>query len=362
MNKMFLFLLLFLSLSGFSQDLLRIGLLVSPLDEEKVCRGNVYLCISDSILKRCSVRQGQACFTINSLNLDKYVIAIPQGDGSVYRVGLSALLLCQEPIIMRSMKISVDVSIADKSIDEEQEVIHKPNTYYWISPYRTKEDILNEFGELLWYFPTEKLIRPYSYYDEFASKNINFDLYKSVYGHYPTKKDIDSIIKKQSFTDAELLAGWYSDRLIRLKEPILCNGYSQEVFRFTWSSEAAYHTYDPYCMRIEPDNHGGAMLYFSYLKWDICEEYSLYCDLFLMDQATYGEFCKIIQDTALWSDMPILDDGGSNLILEANVNGQYHVIFRGEGEDEGMEELREFLWSLTGLGENKIVHRRQRIE
>lgn len=48
--------------------------------------------------------------------------------------------------------------------------------------------------------------------------------------------------------------------------------------------------------------------------------------------------------------------------LEANIDGKYRVIFRGEGEDEDMEELRRFLWDLTGLGENKIVHKRQRIE
>ena len=48
--------------------------------------------------------------------------------------------------------------------------------------------------------------------------------------------------------------------------------------------------------------------------------------------------------------------------FEANINGQYHVIFRGEGEDPALDELQKFLWSLTGLGENKIVHRSQRIE
>ena len=221
------------------------------------------------------------------------------------------------------------------------------------------DSYIEECGD---YFPLEKLKLSHSHYRNLVEKRLNSELFKKAFGHYPTEKELDSLADIECENDAREIANWINNRLFVLEEPVLSSGNKQQVIRFTWCKNRVIYTYVPYCMRIEPNNQSGALMFVSYILWDACEENLLYHDIIPIDDSTYYKIVDKAKGMVSNNNLSVCDQGGANNIFEMYSNGQYHVIFRGDGEDEGMEELREFLWKLTGLGENKIVHRRQRIE
>ena len=160
------------------------------------------------------------------------------------------------------------------------------------------------------------------------------------------------------------LAKWFSWNLQHLNEPVLCHKYPNDVYRFTWTSFSYIYDYDPYSVRIEVQDDGSAILFCSYYYNKDNKKNAVYYDVFAISSQSFEQFLQRINEINLRDTTFTTNVEGHSVFnsIEANINGKYHVIFRGEGEDEGMEELREFLWGLTGLGENKIVHRRQRIE
>ena len=368
MKKLFLFLVLSLSIQSFSQEALKLTFNVSFIADSVVNVVNgktMYLCTTDSVTDNRMLRDGRAYFVIEKDKLDECMIAIRQDDESLLRIKLKAFLEFGEPVVTPYMKVSIDdIESVNANYGYKKDEIKKPNVYHRFVNQNsfTKESQLKQYGVLRWYFPSELFMNKDSCYDNYLSKWFNEERYLRVYGEYPKDGLIDSVKDSLLEKRAECYAGWYSDRLIQLKEPILCNGYPRDVYRFTWSSNEVYYIYDPYCMRIELDDEGNAIMYCSYLRWDDCEGYALYCDIVPLQKSEITELLSLLRRIHQDSAKPLLDNGGSNNILESNLNSQYHVIFRGDGEDEGMEELREFLWGLTGLGENKIVHRRQRIE
>ncbi len=368
MKKLFLFLVLSLSIQSFSQEALKLTFNVSFIADSVVNVVNgktMYLCTTDSVTDNRMLRDGRAYFVIEKDKLDECMIAIRQDDESLLRIKLKAFLEFGEPVVTPYMKVSIDdIESVNANYGYKKDEIKKPNVYHRFVNQNsfTKESQLKQYGVLRWYFPSELFMNKDSCYDNYLSKWFNEERYLRVYGEYPKDGLIDSVKDSLLEKRAECYAGWYSDRLIQLKEPILCNGYPRDVYRFTWSSNEVYYIYDPYCMRIELDDEGNAIMYCSYLRWDDCEDYILYCDIVPLQKSEITEMLSLLKRTNMDRVKPLLDNGGSNNILEANINGKYHVIFRGDGEDEGLEELREFLWKLTGLGENKIVHKRQRIE
>lgn len=151
---------------------------------------------------------------------------------------------------------------------------------------------------------------------------------------------------------------WRESKLSQLNEPMLCDKNTKESYRFVWYGDGILHFYDPYCFRIEKVD-GLTFVYFSYQLWDKCEESTLFHDVFFLRP----EDCECLSTLISKLNQNVKSDNiNVTSSFEANIDGQYHVIFRGEGEDPALDELQKFLWSLTGLGENKIVHKKQRIE
>ncbi len=217
-----------------------------------------------------------------------------------------------------------------------------------------------------WFFPTEIMLNIDAQKEKIRNSYYIQNYYKE-FGRYPTEGELDTLAKSMSLGAAEELIGWYSWHLLRLEENELCNNTLKNVYRLTMVSNTFFYKYEPYSIRIEPGVNGTAVLYCSYEKHDEFGGNTLYCDIVPIDNSTYLGFQNILNQMCFWEALPVgapneLYKVKKTNILEANIDGQYHVIFRGEGEDEGMEKLRRFLWDLTGLGENKIVHRRQRIE
>lgn len=227
---------------------------------------------------------------------------------------------------------------------------------------------LDNYNGFKHYFPIKCLEYSYEGYYSMMSDSSYHERFYEIAGRYPDDRDIDSLVLSGMRRDAMYYENWCSLNLYELKEPVLFDNYTQDVYRFTWFiNNAVHHEYEPYSIRIEPDEIGGAIMYFSYRLWDYCEEYPIYCDIIPIDKEVYQKFAEMIDRIGLVDKPSIVDEedcfeGQYLNILEANVDGQYHVIFRGEGEDPALDELQKFLWSLTGLGENKIVHKKQRIE
>ena len=179
------------------------------------------------------------------------------------------------------------------------------------------------------------------------------------YGNYFPKK-----VFRTGNNSTKYLSRWFSWLLQCLNEPILCNKYPNDVYRFTWTSLSYIYDYDPYSVRIEVQDDGSAVLFCSYYYNKDNKKNSVCFDVSTISSQSFEKFLQMINRIGSRNKTFTTDAESHSVFsaLEANVNGKYHVIFRAEGEDEGMEELRRFLWNLTGFGENKIVHKRQRIE
>lgn len=320
-----------------------------------------YLNRGETTIEQMVITDGSTCCQIGLEEpVEEYWLVLSKEESCICRVNLARLLRQENGIQTQIATVSV---IGDSLVEKPSLIAPSFQSFRFFDLYSySKKHHINRYGCLKWYFPTELLLNQDTSYYNYVSQWYNEEKYFRDYGIQPKEGLIDSLRTAQFQFRAECLAGWYSDRLIQLNEPILCNGYPRDVYRYTWSTNAVYCTYDPYCMRIEFDEEENAIMYCSYLRWDDCEGYALYCDIVPLQKSEITELLSLLRRIHQDSAKPLLDNGGSNNILESNLNGQYHVIFRGDGEDEGMEELREFLWGLTGLGENKIVHKRQRIE
>ena len=215
---------------------------------------------------------------------------------------------------------------------------------------------------VIWYFPTETLL-DIDYYDNLIEDTAFLKGYYNEYGCYPDKREKKRLARDMSTRAAEFAGGWYSWNLLRLNEPVLCNGSVNDIYRFTWIANTFFHEYDPYSVRIERQDEGSAIVYCNYESRSGKEISSLCCNIFFINANTFNQFLELVNTIRFEKGKTLTHQKGwqnssVTMILEISNNSKYHVIFRGNGEDEGMEELRHFLWNLTGLGENKIVHMR----
>lgn len=179
---------------------------------------------------------------------------------------------------------------------------------------------------------------------------------------FPSQIEYSYFPKKVQRDDSLSIAENCSVYLKRLDEPVLCHNYHKEVYRFTWMSSWFFYEYDPYAVRIEAQEDGSAILFCNYHTYNK----GCGCDVFPISSQTFEQFKKMINDIGrkapTFTGNERLND--VYFCLETKVNGRYHVIFRGEGEDVKLDDLQQFLWNLIGLGNNKRVHnqRWQRIE
>lgn len=296
---------------------------------------------------------------------------IKMGSQPILRINVAKLHKLNDTIYTpKAVIIPINNSIKTRAYDNTEisllELPKVSNLPTKVLPDFSPEWQMRLYDTVRWFFPTETMlnvdVQKERIYNSYYLQN-----YYDEFGRYPTEQELDTLAKNMSIGTAEDLIGWYTWNLLRLKEDELCNGSLKDIYRFTMVSNTYFYTYDPYSMRIEPDRNGTAVMYCSYERYDECERKTLYCDIVPLGLEDYSRIQNIVKQMRFWEAKPTespydLYKTKKTNILEANINGKYHVIFRGEGEDEGMEELREFLWGLTGLGENKIVHKRQRIE
>lgn len=302
---------------------------------------------------------------------DDYVM-IRQDENSIAKIQLRCLLNTEEWITLPKTKVRLFSNRLSKYSNNHRIAV-LPHNYgldykKWYSNGYSYDELKRHFGYVDWYFPTELFFQPQIQYNKIIHDSLYCNRMSQVLGHYPTKRDIDSLANLIAAYNAEHFVGFYSYVLMKFHEPVLSEKSEEEkdVFRFLWISED-FFSYEPYIVRIEHFKNDRSIVYFSYQKLNDCDEEELFFEVFPIKESDYQSFLLLLESTDFQNRTTIRE--GEELfgtlktnILETNIDGKYHVIFRGEGEDEGMEDLREFLWGLTGLGENKIVHRRQRID
>ncbi len=307
---------------AYSQDVKKLTLEIKYLDDGSGYCGNVYLKTDEGLSQPYLCENGnvQILFFENIIQTERTFITIRQSNDCIANVNMDCLLSSKAPIKLPKMSVEV-----------------KDFNYV---PMPT------ELSEILKLFPIgreETKLRP--------------DLQE--YGnHFPKK------VSRTGNDFAKYLSRWFSWLLQCLNEPVLYNKYPNDVYRFTWTSLSYIYDYDPYSVRIEVQDDGSAMLFCSYYYNKDNKKNAVCFDVSTISSQSFEQFLQRVKDIDLKDKVFTTDIENHSIFysLEANIGGKYHVIFRGDGENEGMEELREFLWSLTRLGGNKIVHKRQRIE
>ena len=226
---------------------------------------------------------------------------------------------------------------------------------------------ISSLDDILSVFPSETLLKE-ELYNTAIPDSTPISFITTNDGRSPTKEEVSRTRSGMAEYSAGTLINWCSRNICRLKESSIYDKDDDNTYRFTWISTLYPYSYEPYTMRICIDDNGQALLYFSYESFDFCENRRLFCDIMLLEKSALNDFMELVKKLDLDNSEKVkrkVDEllcSKSLSLLEANVKGKYHVIFRGEGEDPTLDELQRFLWNLTGLGENKIVHRRQRIE
>ena len=365
-------LVLLSSITAVSQQVRVLRIKAIPSKEQHVLNfRSAYLMAQDTILQKVPIFNNEATFYFkNDVDESKTYVVFRQNKECIYRIKLKDLVRNDRCFQLLKTEVSLvkDNTMPEK--DSSDFLGNKTKPYYGYEgklwPDFSPEGQMRLYDTVRWFFPTEIMLNV-DVQKERIHNSYYLQNYYDEFGRYPTEQELDTLAKNMSIGTAEELIGWYTWNLLRLKEDELCNGSLKDIYRFTMVSNTYFYTYDPYSMRIEPDENGTAVMYCSYERYDECERKTLYCDIVPLGREDYSRFQNIVKQMQFWEAKPT--ENPYNLyktkktnILEANIDGQYHVIFRGDGEDEGMEELREFLWGLTGLGENKIVHKRQRIE
>lgn len=306
----------------YSQDVRKLTLEIRNLKDGTGFCGNVYLNTDDGISQRFRCNDGNAVvyFFEETIQIGHTSLTIRQDEDGVANVNMDCLLRSNATIKLPKMSVEV----------KEFKYVPMPT----------------EISEALQLFPSRSV-----------EPKLKLDLQE--YESYFPKK-----VFRTGNNSTKYLSKWFSWHLQRMNEPVLCHKYPNDVYRFTWTSLSYFYEYDPYSVRIEVQEDGTAILFCSYYYNKDNKKNAACFDVISISSQSFEQFLQIINEIDL-RDKTFTRDVENHSVfysLESNINGQYHIIFRGDGEDEGMEELREFLWALTGLGENKIVHRRQRIE
>ncbi len=206
----------------------------------------------------------------------------------------------------------------------------------------------------LFYFPTEVLLKKHleAYW---RNDSASVAVFSDDLGHDPDSLEMDSLIDMRLKSLALSANRIYSSSLQELDEPVLCNGYSTAVYRQTWFQNELKSDYSPYSIRIEEDEKGGHVVYFSYRLWDWKWKVpSLHHDTIFIDENSWEEFVFQIDKYGFYNKPSMLDTliivfGGSTCILESWENGEYHAVFRNCSLDPKICELQMYMWRLIGM-------------
>lgn len=364
-------LFLLTQLVSFSQQVRKLALEIKSSVSSEGYNGEVFLKTEDGICQSAESKDGFVdLYFFDYLSKDAF-LAIQQDRGGILNVSLGCLLNAESVITTPCLTIKVKENKIETRDDLDFLITLLPNRQieHKVKPDFSPDWQKRETGKVFWYYPTKTLLDT-DFYNHLVRDTAYLNGFYTEYGYYPNDRDLDKIALSMATKSAEFVGGWYSWNLLQLKEPILFNGTDSDTYRFTWIGNTYFHEYDPYSVRIEKMNDGSAMVYCSYKnnsRESGSGSSSLYCDIFPMDKETFCKFLNLVNINEFLKKSSLVNqegekDDSETRIFEICKNGQYHVVYRYKGEDTDMDELQKFLWNLTGLGENKIVHRRQRIE
>lgn len=357
-----------------AQENRRLRFQVVGIDSTVMRSKMVYYIHMDTIFDRQETdHDGHVFFSIPEMeDYEEDYVVIRQDENSIAKIKLKCFLDTSYWIKLPKTKIRLFSNCSCKCSENSEIALLPHNDSYdnkkCYSNGYSYDELKMHFGYVDWYFPTELFIQPQIQYNKIIHDSLYCCRMSKTLGHYPTNRDIDSLANLISAYNAEHFVGFYSFVLMKFHEPVLWEKSEAEkdVFRYSWISEDLFYSYEPYTIRIEHYNDW-SVVYLSYQKRNDCDEEELIFEVIPIKDSDFQCFLMLLKSTD-FNNSPTIREGEGLFdvlktnILEANVDGQYHVIFRGEGEDPALDELRKFLWSLTGLGENKIVHKRQRIE
>lgn len=204
------------------------------------------------------------------------------------------------------------------------------------------------------YFPNEVLLKKHldAYW---RNDSTSLAVFSDELGHEPDSLEMDSLIDMRLKSLALSSNRFYSSFLQELGEPVLCNGYFTTVYRQTWFQNELKADYSPYSIRIEEDENGGHVAYFSYRLWDWKWKVpSLHHDTIAIDENSWENFVYQIGEYGFGEKPSMLDTlmivfGGSTCILESWENGKYHAVFRNCSLDPKICELQKYMWRLIGM-------------
>lgn len=162
----------------------------------------------------------------------------------------------------------------------------------------------------------------------------------------------DGTISGKEFIDrrmrtATILNSWYSEQLLRLKEPKLNQEYPHEVYRFTWFGYLA-HKHNPFSLRLECFNDT-VFLFVNYINnQNKKHQYEFITDTVTLNKNDWDIFKNKIDSLNFWSISPIEKTetvimDGSVWILEGKNNKSYHMVHRNCGKHKEIGELCLFL-------------------
>lgn len=222
----------------------------------------------------------------------------------------------------------------------------------------------NDVKTSKFYFPTEMLIEK-QWGNHWRNDSTYVSFFAETMSRYPDSIELDSLINMRLQSSALFENGFYSSMLGILEEPILCNGYPTTVYRISWFLDERRDNYSPYSIRIEEDDNGGHMAYFSYRCFDKKYRYaSIYHDTIVIEGKSWEELVRQVDEYDFWNNPPKLDTliivfGGSTCILESWKNGKYHAVFRKPSIDSKMDKVRLFMWRMTGRGKRMPTGKRR---
>lgn len=209
----------------------------------------------------------------------------------------------------------------------------------------------------------DSLLLNMGFKDQFLQDSSNIRRYAKELGRYLSNRELDSVFFLDRMSIAKSDNIRHSSFLNELHEPILCNGYPNEVYRLTWYNGFLAYEYQPYSIRIENFDDGKHVVYFSYVKWNRRHNRLLSkTDVWELDETKWNAFLALLNKFCFW-DMPseqetaVMVCDGNTLILEGNKDNQYKAIFRIEDLDPAVDQIEDYLWNLTGIKKNKCFAR-----
>lgn len=209
----------------------------------------------------------------------------------------------------------------------------------------------------------DSLLLDMSFKDQFLQDISIIQRYSEEIGHYPTNRELDSVFFLERMSLAKAENNRHSSFLKELREPILCNGYPNEVYRLTWYSGFLAYEYQPCSIRIESFDGGKHFVYFSYVKWNRRHNKLVSkTDVWELDETNWNGFLTLLRKYSFW-EMPskleatIMVCDGNTFILEGYKDNQYQAVFRIESLDSAVDQIGDYLWNLTGIKKNKCFAR-----